>query len=93
MSQKFSGFLPRAVSSSISIIDSPAPVVTRPISPCGIELDVVETLAQLAVGVDIGFGPRFDQRGDARLAFHRVQVHHHLGVAGDAAERRRRTAD
>ena len=35
MSQKFSGFAPRAVSSSISIIDRPAPVVTRPISPSG----------------------------------------------------------
>jgi len=35
MSQKFSGFPPRAVSSSMSIIDKPAPVVTRPISPAG----------------------------------------------------------
>ena len=35
MSQKFSGFMPRAASSSISIIDRPAPVVTRPISPSG----------------------------------------------------------
>jgi hypothetical protein len=54
---------------------------------CRIEFDVIEAFAQLAVGVGIGFGARLDHCRNARLAFDRVQIDHHLGVARHAAER------
>ena len=58
-----------------------------------IELDIIEALAQLAVGIGIDARTGLDQRGDARLAFDRVQIDHHFRVARHTAGRRRRTAD
>ena len=48
-----------------------------------VDVHVIEALGQLAIGIGIGLRPCLDQRGDARLAFHRTKVHHKLRVTGN----------
>ncbi len=64
---------------------SPAPVVMSPISPCGIDLDIVEAVRELARALGIDVGMPLQQRADRRLAHDRVVVDHELDVAGDQA--------